>query len=95
MNRTKFLSAEDAAPLIKSGDTVAVSGNGAGMTSAEAILAAIETRFLQTGEPRDLSWFILWGLAIATGRERIVLRMKECCAKSSLRTLPGRHACNS
>jgi propionate CoA-transferase len=55
MNRTKFLSAECAAQLIKSGDTVAVSGNGAGMTSAEAILAAIERRFLETGEPRDLT----------------------------------------
>lgn len=55
MNRTKFLRAEDAALLVKSGDTVAVSGNGAGMTSAEAILAAIEARFLATGEPRDLT----------------------------------------
>ena len=55
MNRTKFLSAADAARLVKSGDTVAVSGNGAGMTSAEAILAAIEARFLETGEPRDLT----------------------------------------
>jgi acyl CoA:acetate/3-ketoacid CoA transferase len=55
MNRTKFLNAADAALLVKSGDTVAVSGNGAGMTSAEAILAAIETRFLETGEPRDLT----------------------------------------
>jgi propionate CoA-transferase len=55
MNRIKLLSAEEAALLVKSGDTVAVSGNGAGMTSAEAILAAIEARFLATGEPRDLT----------------------------------------
>lgn len=55
MNRTKFLSAADAARLVKNGDTVAVSGNGAGMTSAEAILAALEARFLETGEPRDLT----------------------------------------
>ena len=55
MNRTKFLSAEDAALLVKSGDTVAVSGNGAGMTAAESILAALEARFLATGEPRDLT----------------------------------------
>jgi acyl CoA:acetate/3-ketoacid CoA transferase len=34
---------------------VAVSGNGAGMASAEAILAAIEARFLETGHPRDLT----------------------------------------
>ncbi len=55
MNRTKFLSAEDAALLVKSGATVAVGGNGAGMCSAEAILAAIEARYLETGEPRDLT----------------------------------------
>ncbi len=55
MNRTKFLSAENAALLVRSGDTIAVSGNGAGMTAAEAILAALETRFLATGEPRDLT----------------------------------------
>ena len=55
MNRTKFLSAENAALLVKSGDTIAVSGNGAGMTAAEAILAALEARFLATGEPRDLT----------------------------------------
>jgi acyl CoA:acetate/3-ketoacid CoA transferase len=34
---------------------VAVCGNGAGMISAEAILAAIEKRFLETGEPRNLT----------------------------------------
>ncbi len=55
MSVTKFLSADEAAALIKNGDTVAVSGNGAGMISAEAILAAVEKRFLTTGEPRDLT----------------------------------------
>ena len=51
----KFLSAEQAALLVNNGATVAVSGNGAGMTSAEAIFAAIEKRFLETGEPRGLT----------------------------------------
>ena len=55
MERTKFLSAEAAALLVKSGDTVAVSGNGAGMTSPEAILAALEARYAASGEPRDLT----------------------------------------
>jgi propionate CoA-transferase len=52
---TRFLSATDAALLVKDGDTVAVSGNGAGMISAEAIFAALEQRFLETGHPRDLT----------------------------------------
>jgi acyl CoA:acetate/3-ketoacid CoA transferase len=52
---TAFMSARDAAELLRDGDTVAVSGNGAGMVSAEAIFAAIEQRFLETGHPRDLT----------------------------------------
>ena len=55
MNRTKFLDATQAAELIKDGDTVAISGNGAGMASAESIYEAIEARFLKTGHPRDLT----------------------------------------
>jgi acyl CoA:acetate/3-ketoacid CoA transferase len=55
MSRTQFVTAEAAAKRIKSGDTVAICGNGAGMISAEAILAAVEKRFLETGEPRGLT----------------------------------------
>ncbi|MDD7910883.1 acyl CoA:acetate/3-ketoacid CoA transferase [Pseudovibrio exalbescens] len=55
MAKAEFLSAQDAAALIKDGDTIAISGNGAGMISAEEILEAIETRFLETGHPRDLT----------------------------------------
>lgn len=53
--RVRFLSAGEAAAMIKDGDTVAISGNGAGMTSAEAVFAAIERRFLATGSPKDLT----------------------------------------
>jgi len=49
------MNAREAAALIKDGDTVAVSGNGAGMISAEAILEATEQRFLETGSPRGLT----------------------------------------
>ena len=55
MSKTRFLSAAAAAALIQDGQTVAISGNGAGMTSAEAIFAAIEQRFLKSGHPRDLT----------------------------------------
>ena len=50
MGRTKFVGAEEAARAIKNGATVVISGNGAGMTAAEAIFAAIEKRFLESGE---------------------------------------------
>src|SRR6516164_4726794 len=52
---TAFMSARDAAELLRDGDTVAISGNGAGMISAEAIFAALEQRFLETGHPCDLT----------------------------------------
>lgn len=55
MAKTRILSATDAAALVRDGDVVAVSGNGAGMISAEAVFAAIEKRFLETGHPRDLT----------------------------------------
>jgi propionate CoA-transferase len=55
MNIGKQLTAGAAAALVKDGDTVAISGNGAGMSSAEAIFAALETRFLQTGHPQNLT----------------------------------------
>ncbi|MCC6392764.1 MAG: acyl CoA:acetate/3-ketoacid CoA transferase [Bryobacterales bacterium] len=72
MSTAKFLSAVGAAALIKDGDTVAISGNGSGMISAEAVFAAIEQRFLQTGHPRDLTLVHSLGLgdrgALGTNR---------------------------
>jgi acyl CoA:acetate/3-ketoacid CoA transferase len=55
MRTTRFLTADDAALLIKDGDTVAISGNGAGMISAEAVFDAVERRFLETGHPCGLT----------------------------------------
>jgi propionate CoA-transferase len=55
MATTRFLDATAAALLVKDGDTVAISGNGAGMISAEEVFAAIERRFLDTGHPRGLT----------------------------------------
>ncbi len=58
--------------MLKDGDTVAVSGNGAGMISAEAVFAAIEARFLETRHPRDLTLVHSLGLgdreALGTNR---------------------------
>jgi acyl CoA:acetate/3-ketoacid CoA transferase len=68
MANAKFLSAADAAALVRDGDTVAVSGNGAGMVSAEAVFEAIERRFLETGHPRDLTLVHSLGLG---DRERM------------------------
>ncbi len=55
MSKARFLTAAQAAALIEDGATVAISGNGAGMVSAEAVFAALEERFVSTGHPRDLT----------------------------------------
>jgi propionate CoA-transferase len=69
---TMVMDAAAAAQLVHDGDTVAISGNGAGMISAEAIFAAIEQRFLATGHPRDLTLVHSLGLgdrgALGTNR---------------------------
>ena len=49
----KFISADEAVKMIKSGDTVAISGF-MGMGHPEEVSLAMEKRFLETGEPRDL-----------------------------------------
>ena len=50
----KFVSADEAVRLIKSGDTVAISGF-MGMGHPEEISLAMEKRFLETGEPTNLT----------------------------------------
>ncbi|MCA0869318.1 acyl CoA:acetate/3-ketoacid CoA transferase [Seohaeicola saemankumensis] len=52
--RNKIISAENAARLVASGNTVTTSGF-VGIGVPDALLAALEARFLDTGEPRDLT----------------------------------------
>lgn len=52
--KNKVVSAADAAALIKDGDTLTTSGF-VGIGVPDELLAAVETRFLATGSPRDLS----------------------------------------
>jgi propionate CoA-transferase len=51
---SKIVTAETAAELIPDGSTVGVEGAGRLLLS-EAVLSAIERRFLATGRPRDLT----------------------------------------
>ncbi|HEX4748372.1 MAG TPA: CoA-transferase [Bryobacteraceae bacterium] len=72
MSTAVFVNARSAAELIKDGDTIAISGNGAGMVSAEAIFEALEARFLESGHPCDLTLVHSLGLgdraALGTNR---------------------------
>jgi propionate CoA-transferase len=55
MPNPKIMTADDAARSIKDGDTVAICAAGGGLLEPEAICAAIERRFVETGHPRDLT----------------------------------------
>ncbi|WP_209810691.1 acyl CoA:acetate/3-ketoacid CoA transferase [Ammoniphilus resinae] len=48
------ISMKEAAYKIKSGQTITVSGNGE-FLNPDGVLAALEKRFLETGEPKDLT----------------------------------------
>ncbi|MGH1464169.1 MAG: acyl CoA:acetate/3-ketoacid CoA transferase [Cognatishimia sp.] len=52
--KRKVVSATEAAALIRDGDTVTTSGF-VGIGVPDALLSALETRFLETGHPKDLS----------------------------------------
>jgi propionate CoA-transferase len=49
------LTADEAAQLIQDGDAILISGSGGGHAVPEALLAALERRFLAQGKPRGLT----------------------------------------
>ena len=53
--RIPSVTPQQAAEMIRDGDTVAVSAAGGGLLEPEAVCAAIEVRFKATGHPRDLT----------------------------------------
>ncbi|MFN0145231.1 MAG: malonate decarboxylase subunit alpha [Dehalococcoidia bacterium] len=67
----KVISAEEAAALLPSGATVTVSGL-MGNLVPETVLAAVERRFLETGQPRDITELHPWlyGWEDGTGLNR-------------------------
>ena len=54
-NQNKITTADEAVKLIKTGDTV-VLGGFVGTGSPDALYKALEKRFLETGQPRDLTY---------------------------------------
>ena len=52
--RNKVISASEAAALVPDGATLGTIGGGGGLVEADALLAAVEDRFLTTGSPTGL-----------------------------------------
>src|SRR5271169_539805 len=49
------VSADEAASLVESGNTLLIGGSGAGHSVPDALIAAIAKRFLAGGEPKNLT----------------------------------------
>jgi propionate CoA-transferase len=54
-NEVKCVTADEAVKLIRSGDTLLIGGSGGGHAVPEALMGALERRFLAESEPRDIT----------------------------------------
>ena len=52
---SKFMTAAQAAELIRDGNTVGLMGGGGGLMEATHLFEAVQTRFLSTKHPRNLT----------------------------------------
>jgi propionate CoA-transferase len=69
---SKVVSVEDAVAVIRPGDTVATSGF-VGVGTPDAVIAALESRFVETGTPRDLT--LVFAAAPGDGRDKGLNRL--------------------
>jgi propionate CoA-transferase len=70
--RNKIVSPAEAAAIVRSGDTVSVAGF-VGIGTPDELLIAIERRFLETGEPADLT--LVFAAAPGDGKDRGLNRL--------------------
>ncbi len=66
-------TAKACAALVPDGATVAIAGSGGGLIEPDAVLEAIEARFLHTGHPNNLT--IVHALGIGARGERGISRL--------------------
>jgi propionate CoA-transferase len=70
--KSKVVTAEQAVALIRDRDTIAFSGFG-GAGTPEALIAALEQRFIETGAPHDLT--LVFAAGPGDGRRRGLNRL--------------------
>lgn len=51
----RVVSAEEAARVVQSGDTILIGGSGGGHAVPDTLIAAVAERFLKEGAPRDIT----------------------------------------
>jgi propionate CoA-transferase len=69
---SKVVSVEDAVAVVRPGDTVATSGF-VGVGTPDAVIAGLESRFVETGTPRDLT--LVFAAAPGDGRDKGLNRL--------------------
>jgi acyl CoA:acetate/3-ketoacid CoA transferase len=62
-----FLSAAEAVAMIRPGDTVAIGGSGGGLVEPDLLISTLGKRFVETGEPRDLTLVHTTGIGDRAG----------------------------
>jgi len=72
MKRGKVVSVDDAMRVIRDGDTVAIDGFLGGL-APEELLIGLERRFLETGEPKNLT--LIFAAGIGDGKDKGVNRL--------------------
>jgi propionate CoA-transferase len=70
--RDKIVSAQDAVAVVRPGDTLATSGF-VGIGTPDELLAALSARFVETGEPRNLT--LVFAAGQGDGKERGLNRL--------------------
>ncbi|WP_432257304.1 acyl CoA:acetate/3-ketoacid CoA transferase [Cupriavidus sp. TMH.W2] len=68
MSSGKFMTAAQAAGLIRDGDTVGLMGGGGGLMEAACLFEAVQARFLETEHPRHLT--VIHALGIGDKKTR-------------------------
>jgi propionate CoA-transferase len=71
---SKVVPVEDAVAVIRPGDTVATSGF-VGVGTPDAVIAALEARFVETSSPRDLT--LVFAAAPGDGRDKGLNRLAK------------------
>lgn len=68
----RVISASEAAALVRSGDTLLIGGSGGGHSVPDALMAAVEARYLLEAEPRGICSIHPVGLGdrVSTGASR-------------------------